>query len=98
MADGPVARQYGLGYETVDQWQTFHDSLLAYGGIARPVAVDTVFTNRILDAIYQKRPDPPAERMSHLMRLRMAARTAIDEARAKLPSLYGPVATGFGLV
>ena len=53
MADGPVARQYGLGWETAEQWQTFHDSLLAYGGINRPVDVETVFSNRILGDIYQ---------------------------------------------
>jgi ABC-type nitrate/sulfonate/bicarbonate transport system substrate-binding protein len=54
MADGPVARQYGLGYETTEQWQTFHDSLLEYGGITRPIGdVSTVYSNKILDAIYQ---------------------------------------------
>src|SRR3954471_21784134 len=54
MADGPVTRQYGLGYETAEQWQTFHDSLLEYGGITRPINdVNTVFSNKILDAIYQ---------------------------------------------
>lgn len=54
MADGPVARQYGIGWETTEQWQTFHDSLLEYGGISKPISdVNTVFTNRILDAITQ---------------------------------------------
>jgi ABC-type nitrate/sulfonate/bicarbonate transport system substrate-binding protein len=53
MADGPVARQYGLGWETAEQWQTFHDSLLAYGGITKSVDVNTVYSNRILEAITQ---------------------------------------------
>jgi len=53
MADGPVARQYGIGWETAEQWQTFHDSLLAYGGISKPVDVATVFSNRILGAVYE---------------------------------------------
>ncbi len=53
MADGPVARQYGLGWSTPEQWQTFHDSLLEYGTISQPVAVETVFSNKILEAVYQ---------------------------------------------
>jgi ABC-type nitrate/sulfonate/bicarbonate transport system substrate-binding protein len=53
MADGPVTGERGLGYSTREQWQAFHDSLLAYGGISKPVAVDTVFTNRLLDAVYR---------------------------------------------
>lgn len=53
MADGPVARQHGIGWSTPEQWQTFHDSLLAYGGISRPVSVNTAFTDRILKAVYR---------------------------------------------
>jgi len=53
MADGPVSRQYGLGWETAEQWQTFHDSLLAYGGIAKSVDVNTVYSNRVLESITQ---------------------------------------------
>ncbi|MEO7094238.1 MAG: hypothetical protein ABI175_13365, partial [Polyangiales bacterium] len=41
---------------------------------------------RWLDALYQKRPTPTSEVIARLSRLRIAARTAIDEARAKLPS------------
>jgi ABC-type nitrate/sulfonate/bicarbonate transport system substrate-binding protein len=52
MADGPVSRQYGIGWSTADQWQVFHDSLLAYGGLSKAVSVDTVHSNRILEAIY----------------------------------------------
>jgi ABC-type nitrate/sulfonate/bicarbonate transport system substrate-binding protein len=53
MADGPVARTQGLGWATAEQWQAFHDSLLAYGGLSKPVDVNTVFTNRLLDAVYK---------------------------------------------
>lgn len=41
---------------------------------------------RWLDALYQKRPTPSSDEIARLARLRIAARTAIDEARAKLPS------------
>lgn len=53
MADGPVARRLGLGWSSPEQWQAFHDSLLAHGGISKPVNVNTVFTDRILKAIHK---------------------------------------------
>jgi ABC-type nitrate/sulfonate/bicarbonate transport system substrate-binding protein len=53
MADGPVSRQLGVGWSTPEQWQAFHDSLLAHGGLSKPVSVDTVFTDRVLKAIYK---------------------------------------------
>ena len=53
MADGPVARAQGLGWATADQWQAFHDSLLAHGGLTKPVPVEQVFTDRILRAAYR---------------------------------------------
>jgi ABC-type nitrate/sulfonate/bicarbonate transport system substrate-binding protein len=53
MADGPVSRQYGIGWSTAAQWQAFHDSLLAHGGLSKPVSVNTVFTDRILSAVYK---------------------------------------------
>ena len=53
MADGPTARQYGIGWSTAERWQAFHDSLLAHGGLSRSVDVNTVFTNRILSAVYK---------------------------------------------
>ena len=39
-----------------------------------------------LDRWYERTPDPTPEQLADLARLRLAARTAIDEARAKLPS------------
>lgn len=53
MADGPVARERGIGWATLEQWQTFHDSLLAHGGLSRPVAVETAFSDRVLTSIYR---------------------------------------------
>ena len=53
MADGPVVRQLGIGWSTPEQWQSFHDSLLAFGGISKPVDVNTAFTDRILKAVYK---------------------------------------------
>jgi ABC-type nitrate/sulfonate/bicarbonate transport system substrate-binding protein len=53
MADSPVSRQFGVGWSTAEQWQAFHDSLLAHGGLGKPVDVNTVFTDRILKAVYK---------------------------------------------
>jgi len=53
MADGPATHEHGLGWSTPEQWQAFHDSLLAYGGLSKPVDVNTVFTNKLLDAVYK---------------------------------------------
>ena len=53
MADGPVSRERGVGWSTPEQWQTFHDSLLAHGGLSKPVNVSTAFTGRILSAIHK---------------------------------------------
>lgn len=53
MAEGPVSRQLGVGWSTPEQWQAFHDSLLAHGGISKSVNVNTAFTDRILKAIYK---------------------------------------------
>jgi glycerol-3-phosphate O-acyltransferase/dihydroxyacetone phosphate acyltransferase len=39
-----------------------------------------------LDEIYQRRPELSGDERAKLMRLRIAARTAIDEARSKLPA------------
>ena len=47
MADGPESRAHGIGWSTAQQWQAFHDTLLAYGGIAKPVPVESVFTMAI---------------------------------------------------
>jgi ABC-type nitrate/sulfonate/bicarbonate transport system substrate-binding protein len=53
MADGPVSRQFGVGWSTPEQWQSFHDTLLAYGGLNKPVNVSTAFTDRILQSVYK---------------------------------------------
>jgi ABC-type nitrate/sulfonate/bicarbonate transport system substrate-binding protein len=52
MADGAVSRANGVGWATHDQWQAFHDTLLAFGGLKAPVNVDEAFTDRILRAVY----------------------------------------------
>ncbi len=54
---------------------------------AAAIAVTSPFAAlRWLDSIYQRRPEPTADDRARLMRLRITARTAIDEARRKLPS------------
>jgi len=54
---------------------------------AAAIAVTSPFAAlRWLDAIYQRRADASPDERARLMRLRIIARTAIDEARGKLPS------------
>jgi ABC-type nitrate/sulfonate/bicarbonate transport system substrate-binding protein len=51
MADSPVTRSNGIGWGSHDQWQAYHDSLLAFGGLKGPVDVDAAFSRRILEQI-----------------------------------------------
>ncbi len=54
---------------------------------AAAIAVTSPFAAlRWLDSIYQRRTDASPDERARLMRLRIIARTAIDEARGKLPS------------
>jgi ABC-type nitrate/sulfonate/bicarbonate transport system substrate-binding protein len=53
MADGPVSKEQGIGWATTQQWQSFHDSLLAYGGIDHAIDVKTAFTDKILHGVYR---------------------------------------------
>jgi len=54
---------------------------------AAAIAVTSPFAAlRWLDSIYQRRTEPTPDERARLMRLRITARTAIDEARSKLPS------------
>jgi len=54
---------------------------------AAAIAVTSPFAAlRWLDSIYQRRADASPDERARLMRLRITARTAIDEARSKLPS------------
>ena len=54
---------------------------------AAAIAVTSPFAAlRWLDSIYQRRTEPTPDERSRLARLRIMARTAIDEARSKLPS------------
>lgn len=54
---------------------------------AAAVAVASPFAAlRWLDAWYERKREPTSDERAHLARLRIAARTAIDEARTRLPS------------
>jgi ABC-type nitrate/sulfonate/bicarbonate transport system substrate-binding protein len=46
--------QYGLGWQTAEQWQALADSLLKYNALAQPVDVNVVFDNQFLAKIYGK--------------------------------------------
>ncbi|MCX6021515.1 MAG: ABC transporter substrate-binding protein [Chloroflexi bacterium] len=52
-AQSDLTRQRGIGSMTEAQWRTLHDSLLQYGGIAKPIDPTTAFTDRFLQKIYQ---------------------------------------------
>ena len=52
-ATSPLTDQNGFGWMTAEQWQSFHDSLLEYEGLSNAVDVDSVFTDRFLDEIYE---------------------------------------------
>ncbi len=52
MADSAITRERGLGWASRDQWQAFHDSLLRFGGVSRSVAVESAFSDAILQRIY----------------------------------------------
>ena len=47
-----VTRDAGLGWMTTDQWQAFHDSLLAHEALENPVDVAQAFTTRFLEQVY----------------------------------------------
>jgi ABC-type nitrate/sulfonate/bicarbonate transport system substrate-binding protein len=53
MADGPASRERGIGWATREQWQTFHDTLLVHGGLAKSIDVTTAYTTKILEAVYK---------------------------------------------
>ena len=48
-----VTRENGIGWQTADQWQTFHDTLLEFGAIEKSVDITTVFTDEYLKSIYE---------------------------------------------
>ena len=51
-ATSPLTERNGLGWMTKDQWQVFHDSLVEYGALDRPVDVGLAYTDRFLKDIY----------------------------------------------
>jgi 1-acyl-sn-glycerol-3-phosphate acyltransferase len=54
---------------------------------AAAIAITSPFAAlRWLDSIYQRRAEPTPDERARLARLRITARTAIDEARSRLPS------------
>ena len=41
-------RRNGIGWQTREQWQTFHDTLLQHEGIEKPVDVAAAFSGWVL--------------------------------------------------
>jgi len=55
--------------------------------IAATIVVTSPFAAlRWLDAYWERTPEPTKDELAHLARLRITARTAIDEARNRLPT------------
>lgn len=48
-----LTRQNGIGWQTREQWQRFHDSLLEYEGITKRLDVSKVYTDQFLRRIYK---------------------------------------------
>jgi ABC-type nitrate/sulfonate/bicarbonate transport system substrate-binding protein len=46
-------RRNGLGWQTQAQWQSFHDTLLEFGGIEKRVDVASAFTDEFLRRVYR---------------------------------------------
>jgi ABC-type nitrate/sulfonate/bicarbonate transport system substrate-binding protein len=51
MAESAVTRARGIGWASRDQWQSFHDSLLRFGGLKSAVEVEAAFSDRILQRV-----------------------------------------------
>lgn len=47
-AHSPLTDEFGIGWQTKEQWQALNDSLLEYGALAEPVKVEEAFTNQFL--------------------------------------------------
>lgn len=52
-AESEVTREHGTGWQTEEQWQGLHDTLLEYGALAEPVDVNAAFYNDFLRMIYE---------------------------------------------
>ena len=52
-ATSPLTDTNGFGWMSERQWQSFHDSLLEYEGLPNAIEVESVFTNRFLEEIYE---------------------------------------------
>jgi ABC-type nitrate/sulfonate/bicarbonate transport system substrate-binding protein len=52
-AHSALTDEYGIGWQTEEQWQALIDSLLQYGALAGPVNAEEAFTNQFLEAARQ---------------------------------------------
>ncbi|HQE91433.1 MAG TPA: ABC transporter substrate-binding protein [Anaerolineae bacterium] len=50
-AHSALTAEFGIGWQTEEQWQALMDSLLKYGALAGPVEVKEAFTNQFLEAV-----------------------------------------------
>ena len=52
-ARSPETESKGMGWMTADQWRAFRDSLTKHQALSAPVEVESAFTNRFLEEIYE---------------------------------------------
>ena len=52
-AESPETKSKGIGWMTDAQWRAFHDSLVKYGALSEPIEVQSAFTTRFLEEIYE---------------------------------------------
>jgi len=52
-AQTDVTRRNGFGWQTKEQWQSFHDTLLKYQGIEKAVDVTAAFTDEFVKQAYE---------------------------------------------
>lgn len=53
-AHSALTDEYGIGWQTAEQWQALADSLLQYGALAKPVDAEEAITNEFLEAVRKK--------------------------------------------
>lgn len=52
-AQSDLTRRNGVGWQTREQWQSLHDTLLEFKTIAKPVELSRVFTDEFVRAAYK---------------------------------------------
>jgi ABC-type nitrate/sulfonate/bicarbonate transport system substrate-binding protein len=49
-----IAAEHGIGWQTAEQWQALHDSLVEHESIAAPIDVAAAYRTEFLEAVYDE--------------------------------------------